>query len=359
LTIGLILGWWLLREKFTLHHFIPLFAFALPAFLVALPWYLKNFFFTGNRVYPFLSGVFDGVYWDSFRAVWYAQAGTGIGFDVKTLSLLPVLATLGVRDVNYFDGRTGPLFLAFLPLILIYGLLRYRARAPERPPALDILLVFALAQFLFWIFGVVWSRSLWQSRLLLPCLVALSPVVGWLWQDLAHLDRPRFSIRRFANLLIGLALALNLVELSLSFVQVNPLAYLAGSETRAEYLTHRLGAYYAAVTQMNQTLPPTAVVLFLWEPRSYFCQMECRPDSILDQLAHDQYLYGSADKIVEAWQKAGITHVLLHRQGLEFVKHEGTEALHQPALDQLVVLEEHYFEPVFDVGGAYQLYALK
>lgn len=366
LAIGLVLLWWLVRRNlavypspFALHYFKPLLSFALPAFIVALPWYLKNFFFTGNPFYPFLAGVFDGLFWDPFRAAWYAQAGTGIGFEAKTLAALPILAMLGVRDVNYFDGRTGPLFLAFLPLILLYGLFRYRARAPERPPALDILLIFALAQFLFWTFGVIWSRSLWQSRLLLPCLTTLSPVLGWLWQDLAHLDWPQFSIRRFANLLIGLALALNLVELSLNFVQVNPLAYLTGSETRAEYLTRRLGAYYATLEQLNQTLPATAVVLFLWEPRSYFCQIECRPDSILDQLAHDQYVYGRADKIVEAWQKAGITHVLLHRQGLDFVKHEGTEAVSQPALEQLAVLEDHYFEPVFDVVGAYQVYTLK
>jgi hypothetical protein len=195
--------------------------------------------------------------------------------------------------------------------------------------------------------------------LLLPCLTALSPVVGWLWQDLVHLDRSQFSLRRFVNLLIGLALALNLVELSLNFAQVNPLAYLTGQETRAEYLTRRLGAYYATMEQINQTLPAQASVLFLWEPRSYFCQVECRPDSILDQLAHDHYLYNSAASIAAAWKQAGITHVLLHRQGLEFIKREDTEGLSTPALEQLAVLEADYFEPVFDVVGAYQLYRLK
>ncbi len=367
LTISLILLWWLLRKSFTIHHspftihnFLkPLAAFALPALLIALPWYLKNFFFTGNPFYPFLSGLFDGLFWDQFRADWYAQAGTGIGFDVKTLVLLPLLATMGVRDVNYFDGRTGPIFLAFLPLILLYGVFRYRARAAERPPALDALLIFTLAQFLFWTVGVIWSQSLWQSRLLLPCLVALSPVVGWLWQDLTHLDRPQFSLRRFVNLLIGLALALNLVELSLNFVQINPLAYLIGQETRAEYLTRRLGAYYAAMEQMNKTLPAQAQVLFLWEPRSYFCQIQCRPDSILDQLAHDHYLYGSAANIAAAWKKAGVTHVLLHRQGLDFIKEQDTKGQSTPALEQLAVLEADYFEPVFEVVGAYQVYALK
>jgi len=367
LTVGLILLWWLIQRKFTIHnsqftihnYFKPLVAFTLPALAIALPWYLKNFFFTGNPFYPFLSSLFDGLFWDQFRADWYAQAGTGIGFDLKTLAVLPMLAMLGVRDVNYFDGRTGPLFLAFLPLILLYGVFRYRARTPERPPALDVLLIFALAQFLFWTLGVIWSRSLWQSRLLLPCLAALSPVVGWLWQDLAHLDRPQFSLHRFVNLLIGLALTLNLVELSLNFAQVNPLAYLTGQETRSEYLTRRLGAYYATLEQLHQTLPAQAVVLFLWEPRSYFCQVECRPDSILDQLAHDHYLYGSAANIAAAWKQAGITHVLLHRQGLEFIKREETEALSAPALEQLAVLEADYFEPVFEVAGAYQVYRLK
>lgn len=362
LTLGLILLWSQVagrRTQISTHNLKVLSSFALPALLVALPWYLKNLFFTGNPFYPFLSALFDGLFWDQFRADWYAQAGTGIGFDVKTVAALPVLATLGVRDVNYFDGRSGPLFLAFLPLIILYGLFRYRGQVPERPPALDILLIFALAQFLFWTLGVIWSRSLWQSRLLLPCLAALSPVVGWLWQDLAHLNRPHFSIRRFTNLLIGLALALNLVELSLGFVQTNPLAYLTGYETRVEYLTRRLGAYYATLEQINQILPPDAVVLFLWEPRSYFCQLECRPDSILDQLAHDRHLYGSAARIVEAWKGTGITHILLHRHGLDFIKHEGTVALHQPALEQLTVLETQYFEPVFDVAGAYQVYRLK
>jgi hypothetical protein len=332
-------------------------SFALPALLVALPWYLKNYFFTGNPFYPFAAGWFDGWYWDQFRATWYAQAGTGIGFDLPKLLGLPFLATLGVKDVNYFDGRTGPLFLAFLPLLLLYGLFRYRASL--RPPALDALLIFALAQFIFWAAGVVWSRSLWQSRLLLPCLAALSPVVGWLWQDLKHLDRPGFSIRRFANLLLSLVLALNLVELSLAFIQVNPLAYLSGRESRSEYLTRRLGAYYVTIERLNQTLPPSADVLFLWEPRTYFCQITCRPDSILDQLAHDQHVFGNAAAIAAAWKKAGITHVLLHRQGLDFIKSEGAIAGYAPALKELATLETQYFEPVFDVAGAYQLYKLR
>lgn len=332
----------------------PLLAFAGPALLAALLWYLKNLLFTGNPVYPF---VFNGLFWDDFRAAWYAQAGTGIGFDPLAWLQLPVLAMLGVRDVNYFDGRTGPLFLAFLPLIIAYGLFRYRAA--KRPAALDALLLFALAQFLFWALGVIWSNSLWQSRLLLPALVALSPVIGWLWLDLAHLDWPAFSIRRFTNLLVGLALFLALLELLLNLVGLRPLAYLTGLESRDDYLTRRLGAYYAAVDRMNQILPAGSEVILLLEPRSYYCRVACRPDSILDRLPHDQHLYGSAAAIATAWKESGATHVLLNRQGLEFMTAGDERGLFRPAAAELAVLERDYFEQIFDIAGAYQLYALR
>ncbi|MFN8453587.1 MAG: hypothetical protein U0401_02770 [Anaerolineae bacterium] len=161
LIIGSILLWWQIKPQIASRQLqspisnlqLPILYFSLPALLVALPWYLKNFFFTGNPFYPFAAGWFNGLYWDQFRAEWYAQAGSGIGFDLPRLLELPVMAMLGIKDVNYFDGRTGPLFLAFLPLMIGYGLFRYRAAA--RPPAVNILLIFALIQFCFWTLGVI------------------------------------------------------------------------------------------------------------------------------------------------------------------------------------------------------------
>jgi 4-amino-4-deoxy-L-arabinose transferase-like glycosyltransferase len=374
LVIGALILWYAVRRMPGGFDFkmllLNLAVFFLPALLVALPWYVKNWAFTGNPVYPFLSSLFDGRYWDSFRADWYSAAGTGIGWRPGTLLALPMLLTLGVRDVNYWDGRTGPLFLLFLPLILLYGLFRYHHNASPslasersgdgaRPIALGPLMVYALVQFVFWTLGVIWSHSLWQSRLLLPGLVALAPVVGWLWSELPGFDLPQFSLSRFANVVIGLTLALTLIDTGLMTLKINPLPYLVGAETRDEYLTRRLGAYYAAMQQINERLPSDAVIVFLWEPRSYYCQRDCRPDSILDQLAHDQYVYGNASRIFDAWKKAGITHVLLHRQGLGFIKGEGTETLYQPAIEQLVSMENQYFEEVFDVAGAYQVYSLR
>jgi 4-amino-4-deoxy-L-arabinose transferase-like glycosyltransferase len=328
-----------------------LLAFALPALLVAAPWYIKNWAFTGNPVYPFLFDVFGGHLWDSFRAEWYAAGGSGIGFNPSTLLALPWLLTLGVRDANYWDGRTGPLLLLFLPLIL-FGLFR---RADTRRPY-ALLFIFALVHFLFWTAGVMWSKSLWQSRLLLPGLTALTPLVGAVWADLSRFDRPRFSLSRFVNAAVALTLALTLLDIGLLTLKFDPLPYLVGQESQSACLTRRLGAHYAAMEQINRELPPEAVVVFLWEPRSYYCQRDCRPDSILDEFPHLVHQYGSAAAIAGHWRDIGVTHVLIHRDGLRFVQNESPDSMDWPVL---AALQADFLAQTADVFGAYQLYQLQ
>jgi len=340
--------------------FYSLALFAITALLIASPWYLKNWTFTGNPVYPFLFDLFGGRFWDEFRANWYASAGTGIGWRPSTLLALPWLLTLGVRDANFWDGRTGPLLLLFLPAVLFFGidtlLFGNRKSKIQNPKSYNLLLIYALIHFLFWTLGVIWSRSLWQSRLLLPGLVGLAPLAGWVWTQLPNFDLPQFSLSRFANIAIGLALTLTVIDVGLLTLKIDPLPYLVGLESRDEYLTRRLGAHYAAMQQINTELPAEAKIVFLWEPRSYYCRRDCRPDSILDEFPHLVYQHGSAQAIAQRWHAQGVSHVLLHRSGLEFMLNESPQKIDRAVLAEL---ERTYWRKVFDVAGAYQLYALK
>ncbi|MCP4362472.1 MAG: hypothetical protein GY796_31080, partial [Chloroflexi bacterium] len=288
--VVLLIVWFGLRHKHLKQATISVVLFSLIALSVAFPWYIKNWVFTGNPVYPFLSGVFDGQYWDSFRAEWYASAGTGIGWRPTTLLALPWLLTLGVRDINFWDGRTGPLLLLFLPLV-VWG--AFSRRYSDRPAAYNVLLMYTLAHFLFWTMGVIWSRSLWQSRLLLPGLVGLVPAAGWIWANLSRFDLPQFSLSRFVNIAVSITLILIVIDVGLLTLQFNPLPYIFGMETHRDHLTRRLGAHYATMEQINQELPAQAKIAFLWEPRSYYCNRDCRPDSILDEFPHLVYQYGS------------------------------------------------------------------
>ncbi|MCB0162662.1 MAG: hypothetical protein KDI79_00460 [Anaerolineae bacterium] len=363
-VIGLLLLWNAVRPtpytlsstshvpRSMLYALTPFLLFCLIALLVASPWYLRNWFFTGNPVYPFLYGRFGGSFWDSFRAEWYAAAGTGIGWRPSTLLGLPWLLTLGVRDANYWDGRTGPLLLLFLPLVIGWAFVRRH----DRPTALNALLVYTAAHFAFWTLGVIWSGALWQSRLLLPGLVGLAPVAGWVWSELPRLDMPQFSFSRFVNIAVVLTLALTVIDVGLLTMKIDPLPYLAGLESRDTYLTRRLGAYYAAMQQLNTDLPSESTVVFLWEPRSYYCRLDCRPDSILDTFPHLVYQYRTAEAIAQSWHDAGVTNVLIHRNGLQFVLNDRPETIDTEVLS---ALEENYLQPVFEVAGAYQVFALE
>jgi len=328
--------------------------FCLPAVAIGSPWYIKNYFFTGNPVYPF---IFGGLFWDEFRNIWYQQAGTGIGADIITLLNLPFLVTLGIRDVNYYDGRIGPLILLFLPLLLLYALLGYRRQ--EQPSGMAILILFAFAHTVFWTLGIMGTKHLWQARLLLPALATLAPVIGWIWQDLAHLNQPRFSLQRFLNLLIGFVLVMNLTQLALQVIALRPLPYLTGLESRQEYLSRQLGAHYLAMEKLNQIVPAEAVVLFLWEPRTYYCQVTCLPDTILDRLAHDYYKHPNAKAIAQAWRAEGITHVLLFRGGLDFIQAGQSEPLSAEAVHELSLIEQNDLTKLVDIGGMYEIYKVK
>ncbi len=331
----------------------PLLILTATTTLVALPWYLKNWAFTGNPVYPF---VFGGQFWDDFRAAAYAGTGTGLGFDPIALLRLPHDLILGLNDASQ-DGQPGPLFLIFLPAIIIYAFSRWkRDGGVERP--FNLLLIFALAQYIFWVWGVIFSAGLWQSRLLLPAFVALSPIIAWIFNDLARWDHPQFSLRRFVRLVIIMALAFNLVGQLLNWLPGVPLAYVAGSASRDEILTHWLGSHYTAMQGVNAQTPPDAVVRFLYEPRSYYCDRDCRPDSILDTFAHLEYLHNDANGIAQAWREEGISHILLFETGYEFIREQHMEWISPQNTHLMDDLAATHLQLVADWGD-YQLYELK
>jgi 4-amino-4-deoxy-L-arabinose transferase-like glycosyltransferase len=347
LALGLLLLW---RQRGDWRQAArQLLCFGGAAAVVALPWYLKSLAFTGNPVYPF---VFGGRFWDSYRAAAYAESGTGIGPDAAALVRLPLDMMLGLKDASR-DGPTGPFFLAFLPFIVAYGLGRRDA-----PAAFRATLFFALVQYLFWTAGVVSSQALFQSRLLLPALVALCPALAWLYEELARFDYPQFSLRRVTGMVLALVMAAGLASQFLYWLPYQPWAYLAGGESRPAYLERMLGDHYRAMAAINEGLPAGAVVAFLWEPRSYYCERECRPDSILDRFGHLEERHGDAAGIAAALREEGVTHVLLWRDGLAHqLAEEGGEAGSRSEPATLRALRLRYLELVDSIGG-YELYRL-
>jgi hypothetical protein len=277
-------------------------------------WYLRNLVWMENPFYPF---VFGGRYWDSFRAALYAGAGTGAGWDLKAILTLPLTITLNYQDITAFDGDIGPLYLLALPMAL-WIILKRRNFEPAQQRALAVIGFFGLSSAIFWTYGYISSKNLWQARLLLPAILpfAIPASLGILSSRI--FDARQIRVSFVVSGLAALAVLMNLLDLSLSVIYRNPLALATGIVSRESFM-EQFQPDYASALQLVGQAPQNATIYSLFEPRSYGAARTIQPDSLLDNFLHDVFLYEHPDDIVEAWREEDYSHVLLNKRGAEFI----------------------------------------
>ena len=302
-VITLILLW----GKDPSRRFKGLLYFSVSAGLTASPWYIRNWIWMGNPVYPF---IFGGKFWDPFLAQSFSGAGTGIGFDPVSLLLLPLTATLGTQDRNYFDGRFGPMFLILLP-VAVWAAWQTRVdkKDEQRQASLAVNLL-SLAGIAVWILGVISSEHLFQNRYLFPSLIPAAIPLAAGMNELTRLDGPRLRVGFIFRVMLAGVVILNLFNFGLFTILRNPLAVVTGMNPREQYLRNQQPGYAAAVELANQ-IPPDSMLYILFEPRCYGINARVEPDVINANFPHDLRLYGTPEKIIAAWQDRGYTHVLI------------------------------------------------
>src|SRR5262249_17488765 len=148
-------------------------------------------------------------------------------------------------------------------------------------------------------------------------LLLLIPALAGALDDLRRFDHPQFSLQRLMNLVIGLVLAVTLLTQVLGLLELNPLAYMVGAETRQRFLLRQLGPHAEAM-QAVSSLPASARVQLMWEPRSYLAGRIVRADPLLDALPHLVAVTGSLEDGVRRLRADGFTHVLVYEAGAAF-----------------------------------------
>jgi hypothetical protein len=215
-------------------------AFAAPAALVALPWYVKNAILTGNPVYPHL---FGGLNASAAAELDATVASFGDGRSVADFLLMPVhLLTNG----EAFDGGEflSPLFVAFVPVgLLVTGRGRMRVAAAA-----------AIA-----VYVVAWFLTTQQARFLLPLLPALAVLAAVGILALAARGRLGRAVA------VGVTAAALLMSLGISAVyaaQFVPVA--AGLESEKDFLSRKV-SLYDGVDWLNTRLGKNdKVLLNVW-----------------------------------------------------------------------------------------------
>lgn len=311
LPLGCILVWrctqrWRAQTARTFPSFRHCLLWGALAGAVVFPWLIRNAIWTGNPVYPFF---FEGWRWDGWKAQWFSRAGTGLVTEpLRILGAPWELTVLATEGSPRFDVDMGPLLLALLPLVVL---------APIRrgwPVSAGLV---AAAGYGVWLFGAAQSELLIQGRLLLPIVPFMTVVLAGSIDGSWRLALPQLRMHVVVPLVIVLVLGFAVARQALSAVAEPAIPYLLGAESRPAYLERRVSNHYRALDFVNNQLPPGSQVLFLWEPRSYLCRVECQPDPLLYNWRYAKYVNGNDIDRIYTWMKAeGYTHLMLFGAGI-------------------------------------------
>jgi hypothetical protein len=211
-------------------------ALALPAALVALPWYAKNWLQTGNPVFPF---VFGGAGEAARAAIDRNLESYGFGRSPVDALLLPFRL---VADGDAFDGGDwlSPLVLLAPPLALLD-----KSRRHGTTIALLAVLVYLGC----------WFATSQQGRFLVPLVPLLAVLVALAICAVARVSRIAQGVALTAT---AAALAVGLGTFALFAAQFFPVVF--GLESDERFLSKRTW-YYDGVVWLNRELDRPGGVL--------------------------------------------------------------------------------------------------
>lgn len=309
------------------------------ALAVFLPWLLKNWGFTGNPFFPYLIPTAEFSTWRLSAA---NQAPESVNWLARLF--LPVTFTwMGV------DGAAGPAtdIGPLLVLLALPGWWTIRHTPLGKLSGWSFLLLWI-------ILGLAGARyeHLQQTRLyfaLLP-LIALNAGIGWEFIQDVRWREARLS--RITMVLVLLISGLVLWQDVFMLVRSQTIPAVLGTISPQAYLENQTGVYIQAMTDLKK-LPAGSRVLFLWEARSFYAPSFCIADPWIDRWRADLHKLGSPENILETWRKEGVTHILIHKTGMDFMK--GADRAMSPkdwqALDELLKM----LPPAQPLAGGYYL----
>ena len=295
--------------------------------IVASPWYLKNYFQTGNPFYPLFESFFQSLHHQPVQDIIRNQAGEKIGrlsfFKMRQVMygetfwetlLIPIRMFFQGEDNSYlyFQGVLNPVLIVFSPFVLLnkkYGRDKY---------------LFAFFSIFFVFMAYFLTKK--QVRYILPVLpfFAILAVMGI--KDLTDklnaetfLSSLRFhenvkSIFRivlFAS--VSILLASNFFYLRDRMHIIKPFPFVFGKETREDFLKRHL-LHYDAVKYINTHLSDDVIIFttFLGR-RGYYLDKAYKNDRSFGRSALKHMVSNSVgeEKFKKFIKSMGVTHILM------------------------------------------------
>ena len=269
---------------------------AVPTFVLALPWYVRSYWYTGNPFYPLFYAWFGGPEWSPSLTqqffVW--QQSIGMGRQWFDYLLLPFRVALsGGDDYRHFDGRVSPVWSIVLPLSLAFS-----GSSRVIRPALGVA----------GLYFITWAATSQQARFLIPILPLLA-IAGGVASDNVLARLPAISPTRMV--LIGVAASVLLLWSTRVIV-------MAGAKAGRGMLTQGVsvpGAVKGPLYRfIDDRLPPDARLMLLNTNQGFFVDREYVADSFFEASQMNALILegsGNASELSKRLRARGITHVLL------------------------------------------------
>lgn len=171
LILGMVTLYIAIRER---RYLYPL-QLAAMTFVVAAPWYIRNYYYTRNPVFPFLPQVFGYSFWSAEDVNGFIADMRlyGVGRSVPALLLMPWHLAFN-QDVFLSEGlHLSKLYFFALPIIVLFSIKDSRIRK---------IAGFAIAFMLFWCFSSQVLRFLLPAVPIMSVAAAasLDMLLGWI-----------------------------------------------------------------------------------------------------------------------------------------------------------------------------------
>ena len=328
--------------------------------LVASPWYLKNYFQTGNPFYPLFGSFINSL---SHHPVKEALLGQTIektgqvsffkmreilyGESIWKTLLIPIRMFFQGKDSSYqyFQGSLNPILIVFSPFIMLNK--RYFKD--------KFFFVFFTVIFIF----MAYFLTAKQVRYILPVLPCLAIIAVMGIKDLLDKlgEKMFFSSLRFGEKIkstgrififtsMAILLIFNLIYMKNRIEIVNPIPYVLGKETRETFLKHHL-LHYDALEYINNSLPDDAVVftMFLGR-RGYYLHRAYKnePSFGMNTLHHMINDSDDENKFMAYVRSMGVTHILMRT---DLVNKYLKDNFPEDNISRLLTLEKKYWKKIY------------
>lgn len=278
--------------------------FGIPAFLVFLPWFLKNYTFTGNPVFPFY--IF-GVAPEHIQKYLLHVSQHGTSGILDFINLPWNITMEGVKFGGGFD-IIGPFYLVFLSVLFLI-------------PKMDKLAKLCFAYLMLYFF--FWSLSAKVLRFLIPIFPVAAVVFSVCIFEFT--EGSRNLIKNIVKIILSVIIISNFAVLI--FIQnfVTPLPQLFGNITKNDYLSSRVlnpNNFYPAVKFMNETFDANSKTLFVGEARNYYTNFNTVASSPFDpdvftEMANDSK---TSEELLNKLQHSGFTNILWNQAEYDRLK---------------------------------------